>query len=86
MIDIPKDMQQYIIRRGLKDGGEQVRLKFPNGYGASVIDTNYSYGLELAVIGLDGGLAYDTPVTDDVLGYLDDETLLQALTDIMNLE
>ena len=57
------------------DFGEQAKLEFPNGYGVSVItggsgvygDTEHPY--ELAVL-QEGNLTYDTPVTDDVLGYL----------------
>lgn len=54
--------------------GGQIVYRFPNGYGASVIRHEYSYGgpqglFELAV--LDGkGLCYDTPVTEDVEGHL----------------
>lgn len=53
----------------------QYEFKFDNGYGASVIRNAYSYGgdegkFELAVIGQDGDLTYDTPITDDVEGWL----------------
>lgn len=63
-----------------------VRFKFPNGYGASVIQLQYSHGLELAVLDPDGGLTYDTPITDDVLGNLDTFSLNKSLLDIKNLE
>lgn len=49
-----------------------MRIHFPNGYGASVIDTGYGSrdGLfELAVLA-DGKLCYTTPITSDVLGWL----------------
>jgi len=56
-------------------GGLQCVVRFPNGYGASVIRHSGSYGgaegrWELAVIGPDGSLAYDTPITSDVKGWL----------------
>lgn len=57
-------------------GGEQRKYKFANGYGASVIRNDMSYGgdiglWEVAVLGKDGDLTYDTPVTSDVIGRLD---------------
>jgi hypothetical protein len=65
--------------------GEQMLFRFDNGYGASIINNDMSYGIELAVIyweGEDFHLIYDTPITDDVIGYLDRdraETLLEAI-------
>ena len=41
---------------------------------------------ELAVFGKDGGITYDTPITDDVLGYLSEEEIEKTLTDIKNLD
>lgn len=59
-------------------GGKQVKLRFTNGYGVSVIDHRGSYGTEMAVLhkflddtGLDfDGLCYATPVTNDVIGHI----------------
>lgn len=55
--------------------GYQLVYKFDNGYGASVVKHNFSYGgkkglYELAVLDKDGGLCYDTPITEDVIGHL----------------
>lgn len=58
--------------------GVQAVTFFPNGYGASVIKGPHSYGgpsglYELAVLkGSEGksSLCYDTPITNDVMGYL----------------
>ncbi len=57
----------------------QATLFFENGYGVSVITGPGAYGAndqyELAVlIGSDGewSLTYDTPITNDVLGYLNE--------------
>lgn len=71
-------------------GGEVARIFFPNGYGASVICSRFSYGgeeglYELAV--LEGnastfGLTYETPVTSDVLGYLTKAEVTKALGEI----
>jgi hypothetical protein len=71
-------------------GGIQYIHRFENGYGASVIRNKYSYGgssglWELAVIRWDGGdwdIAYNTPITDDVLGYLSDEKVQSLLNQI----
>ena len=57
------------------EGAVQYIYKFSNGYGASVVRHNSSYGnnkglYELAVLDKDGSLCYDTPITDDVIGSL----------------
>lgn len=68
-------------------------FRFPNDYGASVIKRLGSYGyeedkFELAVFARSGGISrivYDTPITDDVLGYLTNEQVLDTLEKIKNL-
>lgn len=73
------------------NGGPQVLLRFPNGYGASVTSNRYSFGLELAVIYflgpgiLDFDLEYGTPITDDVVGHLDAVRLNELLYQIYSL-
>ena len=58
---------------------------FPNQYGASVIHGRGAYGVELAVLYKDR-LTYDTPVTDDVIGYIENqEELENLLSQIYNL-
>jgi hypothetical protein len=49
--------------------GWQKVFKFPNGFGASIINHDMSYGFELALLH-DGGLVYHPKITDDVIGYL----------------
>ena len=49
---------------------QRIRIMFPNGYGASIIKGDGSYGVELAVI-TDEGLCYDTDITDDVIGNIE---------------
>lgn len=67
-------------------GGVQSIVVFPNGYGASIVCHQFSYGgpdglYEIAV--LDGSnITYDTPVTSDVLGYLSEEDVEKTLADI----
>lgn len=70
--------------------GEQHKYKFPNGYGASVIRSPYSYGgeqglWELAVLGVDGKLTYRTHITSDVEGWLDDDGVDRLLNQISSL-
>lgn len=71
----------------------QVVLKFPNDYGASIVRDEYTYGgkeglFELAVIKwVDDkfDICYDTPITDDVIGYLSGSEVIEVLTDIFKL-
>lgn len=63
--------------------GVQLIYKFPNGYGASVIKGPYTYGgdedlWELAVF-KDRHLCYDTEITNDVIGYLNDDAVNSLL-------
>ena len=66
------------------NGSEQRIFKFPNGCGASVIRGRGTYGgdqglWELAVLDAQGSIVYDTPITDDVLGYLSEAEVNNAL-------
>jgi len=71
-------------------GGVQAKIQFDNGFGASIVKTPFSYGgskglYELAVFGKDGNIAYDTPVTNDVLGYLSEVKVTEILSKIQSL-
>jgi hypothetical protein len=71
--------------------GEQCIVQFQNGYGASIVKGEHTYGgrdglYEIAVFGKDGQISYSTPITDDVLGYLTEEDVEKTLTDIKNLD
>lgn len=64
--------------------------RFGNNYGASVVSSKFSYGgdmglFEVAVLDITGDIVYDTPVTNDVVGYLDFEGVAKVLQDIQNL-
>ena len=66
------------------------RIIFDNGYGASVVKHEFSYGgkdglYELAVLNKDGELCYDTPVTNDVIGYLRPEDVTDVMEKIQKL-
>jgi hypothetical protein len=72
-------------------GGVQARITFDNGYGASVVRSEFTYGgkeglYELAVFGKDGHISYDTPITNDVLGYLKEEEVTKILEQIQLLK
>ena len=56
----------------------QIIYKFPNGYGASVIHGLASHDLELAVL-YEGDLCYSTPITDNVVGYIESQEELENL-------
>lgn len=69
---------------------QRLRVMFKNGYGASIVQGEYSYGgkdglFEIGVLDGEGNLAYDTPVTDDVLGHLDRDGVAEVLEEIMTL-
>lgn len=74
-------------------GGTQRVYRFPNGYGASVVQFRGSYGFEqglyeLGVIKFEGDdwcLTYDTPITDDVIGHLSPEEVEATLDQIAEL-
>jgi len=72
-----------VERRHINDG-TQVIVSFKNGYQASIVDHSFSYGVELAVM-RDGVINYDTPITDNVLGHLDEASLRRALVNIAAL-
>lgn len=89
-------MYTPILERKL-NGGVQKVFKFENGYGASVVKNPYSYGgdeglWELAVVlvyenegRLSWKLVYDTPITEDVLGWLTWEEVEETLKQIEEL-
>lgn len=67
-------------------GVKRAVYKFANGFGASVIAGAVADGgLELAVLGQDGYLTYDTPITNNVARDLDAEKLDSLLTQIAEL-
>ena len=72
-------------------GYPQTIYKFPNGYGASVIKFNYIYfGIEIAVLRFDADgnsdIDYSTPITNDVIGGLNEENRDSVLQQIFELE
>ena len=83
-VNIPEDFKKYVIASEIYLNGERVRLQFTNGYGASVIHHDVSYGLELAVL-YKNNLCYSTDITHDVIGHLNQEELEMYLGRIKDL-
>jgi len=83
-----KDIQFKINPMG-SDFGIVSRTQFDNGYEVSVVKSPHSYGgdkglYELAIF-KDGDICYDTPITDDVIGYLRPEDVTDVMTKIQQL-
>ena len=87
--------REYLTETNYIFNGVQHRYAFPNGYGASVICHDGSYGgpykkngpnfWELAVLDSEGSICYDTEITDDVIGYLNDAEVDRLLIKISQL-
>lgn len=76
--------------QGFSPSVKRARLKFKNGYGVSVITgkgtyTNNSDEYELAVLKGEY-ICYDTPITDDVIGYLSKDEVTELMKQIQLLE
>ena len=79
-------------------GGFQSVMEFENGYGVSVVCGKYLYSTprtnlyaasmyeayEVAVL-KNGSLCYDTPITDDVIGYASTEKVSEVMELVQNL-
>jgi len=65
-------------------------ITFANGFGASVVRHEFSYGnetglYELAVLDESGHLCYTTGITDDVIGHLDKDGVERVLKSISEI-
>jgi complete genome len=85
-----KQFKKYIKEQN-DLGYPQTIYKFSNGYGASVIKLNYIYfGIEIAVLRFDEngnwGIDYSTPITNDVIGGLNEESRDSVLQQIFDLK
>jgi hypothetical protein len=70
--------------------GKKARMHFDNGFGVSVVSHSYSYGgrdglYEVAVLDSNDELTYDTPVTNDVIGYLTEEDVTDVMKQVQEL-
>ena len=71
--------------------GKKARMHFDNGFGVSVVSHSYSYGgrsglYEVAVLDSNDELTYDTPVTNDVIGYLTEEDVSDVMKQVQELK
>lgn len=85
-----KQFKKYIKEQN-DLGYPQTIYKFSNGYGASVIKFNYVYfGIEIAVLRFDENgnwdIDYSTPITNDVIGGLNEKIRDEVLQKIFDLE
>jgi len=70
--------------------GKQAKMQFDNGFGISVVSHNWSYGgpqgmYEIAVLDSDDCITYDTPITNDVIGWLSKRDVSRVMKDIQKL-
>ena len=85
-----KQFKKYIKEQN-DLGYPQTIYKFSNGYGASVIKFNYVYfGIEIAVLRFyengNWDIDYSTPITNDVIGGLNEESRDSVLQQIFELK
>ena len=85
-----KTFNDLEFKQDIQRGLNAARIMFDNGYGASVIIGPHTYGgedglYELGVLGKDKKLTYDTPVTEDVEGYLSEAQVTDLLIKIQQL-
>lgn len=81
--------KQYLTSVRTLPDGCALRFTFPNGYVGSVVRHSTSYGGpqglgEVAVIHGEK-IVYDTPITDNVLGWQTDDDVEQVLKRIREL-
>ena len=86
-----KDFGEYLVydEPHRLFGGRTLGFDFPNGYRASVVCFNGTYGhtqglWELAIC-KDDRVVYDTPITNDVVGFLNDTGVDKLLRQIKEL-
>ena len=85
-----EDLEFKKIENNPYQTGVMSKMLFENGYGVSVVSHTYSYGgknglFEVAVLDKDGNLTYDTPVTNDVIGYLEPEDVSKIMEQVQEL-
>ena len=94
MYDTVERFREYLKDTNYVNNGVQHKYAFPNGYGASVVKHDFSYGgkqglWELAVLDFtideEGDLCYTSGITDDVIGHLSWKNVEEFLSEIKQL-
>lgn len=92
-----KSFKDLEFKPHLAGDGLQARTEFPNGYGVSVVrfrlPYDFGYGSytsnetewEVAIL-KDGGLTYETPITDDVIGHQTAEQVNEIMKRVQELK
>lgn len=82
-------ISDLVFKPNKTHGGSHAVSKFDNGYLASVVTGGWAYTAEDAPYEIAamyvGKLGYDTPITDDIIGYLTEEAANEVLQQIANL-
>ena len=89
LVKTPNWYPEFLVEEKKYYGGIQKVYNFPNGYGASVIQHEGSYGFEkgqweLAVLFMED-ICYSSPITDDVIGHLNQRQVKNLLQQIKEL-
>lgn len=93
--EILMKLHEPVLVRPIEYGLQKI-YRFDNGFGASVIKSQFSYGgddnlWELAVLTFSSNapeefeLTYETPITNDVIGSLNDDEVEEKLTEVKQL-
>jgi hypothetical protein len=69
--------------------GVRIYATFPNGYSASIIKHGFSkgsrQGMYEGAVYFGGKIVYDTPITDDVVGYLSEMEAVEFAESVSKL-
>lgn len=84
-----KDLEFETLKDSFRTG-KVGRMSFDNGYGISVVSHTHSYGgdkglYEIGVLGPDDNITYETIITNDVIGYLDENEVSKYMEQIQKL-
>lgn len=89
MYDRVEKFREHLSETNYVNNGVQHVYKFDNGYGASVVKHDFSYGgknglWEIAVLN-EGDLCYTSGITEDVIGHLSWNNVEKYLGEIQQL-